>query len=126
MNAQQRLFGPWEQRWHCHDTTTTPSSDIIYASVPVRRAFGLPGELRGASRGHAHCVCSFSGMKMVSSHEQDNIIADTRVRMNLDKAVPVAACFVDRLLEATGGDENIQQHMFRLSKLGDGVPITTE
>ena len=76
------------------DATSTTTSDTIEASVPVRRAFGLAGELRLETQGQAHCSTMFDGMRLVSALVQDEIVAETRSRKNLPEEIPTAATFI--------------------------------
>jgi elongation factor 2 len=79
------------------DTSSTSTTDAIQARVPVRQSFGLSGELRLASHGHAHCDCSFDGMRLVSTEDRDEIVAEARARKNLGDKVPTAEDFIDKL-----------------------------
>jgi elongation factor 2 len=79
------------------DATSTPTSDLIQALVPVRRAFGIAGELRLGTHGHAHTACLYSGMRMVPESEQGDVIVEARLRKNLAKDLPKVTDFVDKL-----------------------------
>eukprot|EP00957_Ditylum_brightwellii_P134638 10264378-Ditylum_brightwellii.AAC.1 len=79
------------------DTSSSLSMDVIVASMPVRCAFGLAGDLRGATHGHASCSCVFNGMKRIPEEEEGFIISEARLRKQLDEKVPNVDSFVDKL-----------------------------
>jgi elongation factor 2 len=79
------------------DASSTSTTDTIQARVPVRKSFGLSGELRLASHGHAHCACSFDGMRLLSAEEVNDVVAEARARKKLGDKVPTAEAFVDKL-----------------------------
>jgi len=79
------------------DTSSSLSMDVIVASMPVRCAFGLAGDLRGATHGHASCSCVFNGMKRIPEEEEGFVISEARLRKQLDEKVPNVDSFVDKL-----------------------------
>jgi len=79
------------------DSSSTVTTDVIKARLPVRCSFGLTGELRGATHGHAHCSCAFDGMQPIPSQEQEEVVRSTRSSKLLDDSVPIAESFLDRL-----------------------------
>eukprot|EP00797_Seminavis_robusta_P032808 Sro743_g196050.1 Elongation factor 2 (506) ;mRNA; r:15270-16787 len=78
------------------DSSSTEVGDIIEACLPVRRSFGLVGDLHGETKGHAQCSLSFAGLQSVPNQDSDAIVIETRTKRNLPTKVPTAGQFVDK------------------------------
>lgn len=79
------------------DSFVSEASNVIEALIPVRRSFGLTGQLHQSSRGQTQCSLSFKKLQLVPESEQDSIITEARTQKKLSSDVPSPSQFVDKL-----------------------------
>ncbi|MCS7124338.1 MAG: elongation factor EF-2 [Candidatus Bathyarchaeota archaeon] len=70
---------------------------IIEGFLPVAEAFGLSGEMRSATSGHAFWQCTFSHWAPVPESMQAEVIRQIRQRKGLPPETPTPDTFVDEV-----------------------------
>lgn len=92
----------------CVGDGASDEPDVIRAHLPVRHSFGLDGELRGATSGHAFMQAGFShwqpvaGDPLDADSESGAIVREIRKRKGMADTLPGVADFGE-LLKKRGG-----------------------
>jgi elongation factor 2 len=73
-------------------------SAIITGYVPVAQTFGLSGEIRSATSGHAFWQLTFDHWEKMPERLESEVVRQLRMRKGLPLEVPQAAAFVDEIL----------------------------